>query len=376
MSTKEDYYKILGVSREASSDEIKRAYRKSALECHPDRCPDDPQAEQKFKNASEAYQVLSDPEKRRLYDTYGHEGLDRSGFHGFNNMDDIFSSFGDLFSDFFGGGFAGFSRAQGPRAGRSHKVVVEMTLREAARGVTKKIELTRQEPCAACHGTGGREGAEPQTCAYCRGQGRVIQSTGWFRVATVCPRCSGEGRVVTDPCGVCRGSGLIPVQREVEVNIPAGVETGQQMRMRGEGSHGEHGMPAGDLYVAIEVMEHALFHREGQHLVFEMPVSFVQAALGDEVEVPTIRGKATLRIPPGTQSDTALRLKGEGMPEVHSERRGDQVVIVHVETPRKLSAKQRDILKEFAKTEDLKVHPQRRTFLEKVKDYFAELKIL
>jgi len=374
MSTKEDYYKILGLPREATTDEVKKAYRKAALEWHPDRRPGDKDAEQKFKDASEAYEVLSDPEKRRLYDAYGHEGLDRSGFRGFTNVDDVFSSFGDIFNEFFGGGFFGeqFSRASQVQRGRNHKVVVEITLREAARGITKNIDYARAETCPACHGTGGRNGAGPVMCSYCGGQGRVVQNQGWIRLATTCPRCHGEGRVISDPCPSCRGTGLQSVKRTLSVKVPPGVETGQRIRLKGEGSFGENGAPAGDLYVEINVKEDALFERREQHLVFHMPVSVSQAALGDEVEVPTIWGKAKVRIAPGTQSESPIVLKSEGMPDIRTGARGDQVIVIHVEIPRKLSQRQRELLQEFAKTEDLKLTPQKKRFLEKVKEYLSE----
>lgn len=371
MSTKEDYYKILSVSREASSEDIKKAYRKAALNYHPDRAPDDPQAEKKFKEASEAYEVLTDPEKRRVYDTYGHEGLDRTGFQGFSNVDDVFSSFGDLFADMFGGGIFGEQFGGRQHHGHNHKVTVTLDLREAARGIEKTVEVARYEPCQTCKGTGGKEGAGPVTCPYCRGQGRVVQSQGWIRVATTCPKCHGAGRVISEPCRACGGSGLSAAKRQITVKIPAGVETGQQMRLKGEGSYGENGAPPGDLFIEIEVKDHPLFVREGAFLVFHMPIAFTQAALGDEVEVPTIWGKATVRIAPGTQSDTPITLKGEGMPDIRTGARGDQVVVVHVETPKKLTPRQKELLEEYARAEDLKLTPQKKRFLDKVKDYLA-----
>jgi len=372
MATKEDYYKILGVPREAGEDEIKKAYRKMAMAYHPDRAGGDAEAVQKFKDASEAYEVLRDPEKRRLYDSYGHEGLDRSGFRGFTNVDDVFTSFGDIFADFFGGGvFGDMGRtAQRARRGASLRVALEITLREAARGVTKTIELTRHESCHTCKGTGSTDGSAPAACSYCRGRGRVIQSQGWVRVSTTCPRCRGEGKVVASPCKKCDGTGLAQGRQEIEIKIPAGIESGQQIRQKGQGDHGGHGMPPGDLYVQVYVKEHALFRREGRELVFEMPISFTQAALGDEIEVPTIWGKAGLKIPAGIQSGSPIRLGGEGMPDVEGGRRGDQVVVVYVETPRKLTARQKEILKEFAASDDLKATPERKNFFDKVKDYF------
>jgi len=374
MSTKEDYYKILGVARSASEEEIKSAYRKLALTYHPDRSPGNSEAEKKFKEASEAYEVLRDPEKRRLYDAYGHEGLERSGFQGFANVDDIFMSFGDVLSEFFGGGIFGqeFAGTRRARHGQNLRVSVEIDLRDAARGLKKTIEIARHETCPACKGTGSKDGAGPTACPYCGGRGRVIQSQGWIRVSTTCPRCRGAGQAIANPCRSCEGTGLAAADRKIEIDVPAGIESGQQIRLRGEGDHGENGVAAGDLYVQVYVREHPLFKRDGLDLVFEMPISFVQAALGDEVEVPTIWGKAALAIPAGTQSGSALKLKGEGMPSIQGGRRGDQVVVVHVETPKKLTARQRELLRQFAETEDLRTTPERKSFLDQVKRYFAE----
>jgi molecular chaperone DnaJ len=374
MTTKEDYYKILGVSRTASADEIKKAYREIAMTYHPDRRPGDPEAEKKFKEAAEAYEVLRDGDKRRLYDAYGHEGLNATGFHGFTDVDEVFMSFGDLFSDFLGGSvFGDLGReTQKRQRGQSLRIALEIDLRDAARGVAKAIELTRHEVCRACKGTGGKDGVAPAACTYCKGRGRVVQGQGWIRVSTVCPRCHGAGKVISDPCKECGGAGLTAVSRELSIKIPAGIESGAQMRLKGEGDHGQDGAPPGDLYVQVYVKDHPLFRREGRDLVFEMPITFAQAALGDEVEVPTILGKAVAKIPAGTQSGTPLHLKGEGMPDVEGGRRGDQLVIVYVETPKKLSTRQKEILREFAAEDDPKVLPERKSFLDKVKKHFAD----
>ncbi|MHC4712620.1 MAG: molecular chaperone DnaJ [Planctomycetota bacterium] len=375
MAAKEDYYNILGVPRDASEDQVKSAYRRLAMQYHPDKNPGDREAETKFKEASEAYEVLRDPERRQIYDTYGHEGLDRTGFHGFADVEDVFSTFGDLFSDFFGGGIFGdrFTRSRGPARGRSLRIAIELDLRDAARGVTKTVEMTRHERCPDCRGSGATSGSDPVDCTYCGGRGRVVQTQGWIRVATTCPTCRGEGKVISDPCTRCRGTGLEEVKREISVNIPPGVESGQQMRLAGEGDHGPRGAVPGDLYVQIYVGEHPLFRRRGTDLLFEMPISFSQAALGDEVEVPTIWGKATLRITEGTQSGAAFRLRGEGLPDLRNGRRGDQIVVVNVETPRKLTALQRELLEQFAKTEKQSITPQRKKFFEAVKDYLKSL---
>ena len=372
MSTNEDYYKILGVEHSASEEEIKKAYRQMAMTYHPDRSPGNKESEKKFKEASEAYEVLRDPEKRRLYDAYGHEGLNATGFRGFTDVDEILMSFGDLFSDFFGGSvFGDVGRGSQRHRGQSLRVALQIDLRDAARGITKKVELTRHETCPSCKGTGAKGGASPSQCSYCRGRGRVVQSQGWIRVSVTCPKCRGAGSVITDPCKECGGAGLSSVSREVTVKVPAGIESGVQMRLRGEGDHGDGGAPPGDLYVQVYVAEHPLFRREGRDLIFDMPISFMQAALGDELEVPTIWGKATVKIPAGTQSGTPVKLKGEGLPGMESGHRGDQLVVVYVETPKKLTARQKELLREFAAEEDPKASPERKSFLDRVKKYFA-----
>ncbi len=375
MSTKQDYYSILGIPRDADESQVKRAYRAMAMKYHPDKNPGDPDAERNFKNASEAYEVLRDPEKRRIYDSYGHEGLDRTGFHGFSNVDDIFSAFGDIFGGFFGGDVFGerFGRGAGPPRGRSLRVAVEIDLREAARGVTRKVEISRRERCGECSGTGEAGGGGRSTCRYCGGRGRVVQNQGWLRVATTCPNCAGRGSVIANPCSKCSGNGLEHKKREISITVPAGVESGQQMRLSGEGDYGENGAPPGDLYVQIHVKEHPLFERHGDDVIFRMPISFTQAALGDEVEVPTIWGKSTLRISEGTQSGSTFRLKGEGMPALQNGRKGDEIVVVIVDVPRKLSARQRELLQELAATEKKNITPQRRRFFETVKDYLKNL---
>lgn len=373
MATQEDYYRILGLPRDAGEAEIKRAYRKMAMKYHPDKNPGDPDAERSFKNASEAYEVLRDTEKRRIYDAYGHEGLNRTGFHGFSNVDDIFSAFGDIFGGFFGGDvFGGGARGQQAR-GSSLRIAIEVDLREAAKGVTRNVELTRSEPCKTCKGSGEADGSGRSSCRQCGGQGRVIQSQGWLRVAATCPSCQGRGTLIKNPCVECGGSGLSHAKREISVKIPAGVESGQQMRLSGEGDYGENGTPAGDLYVQMHVKEHPLFERHGTDLVFRMPISFSQAALGDEFEVPTIWGKSTLRITEGTESGSTFVLRGEGMPNLRNGRRGDEIVVVNVDVPKKLTARQRELLEELAATEKKDITPQRKKFFKTVKDYLKNL---
>lgn len=375
MSTKEDYYEVLGLSRNASEDDIKSAYRKTAMEYHPDRNPGDAEAEKRFKDASEAYEVLKDPEKKRVYDTYGHEGLDRTGYHGFTDVGDVFASFGDIFADLFGGGMFGdrFGARTAPQRGRSLRVALQLDLTEVARGVTKKIELRRNEPCKSCKGTGAPHGVKPSPCVQCGGRGRVVRSQGWLQMATTCPRCRGKGTVITSPCTACGGSGLQIAKRDISVTIPEGIESGQQMRLSDEGDYGENGLPPGDLYVEIHVKKHRLFHRDGTAIIFQMPISFAQAALGDEVEIPTIWGKTTLKIPEGTQSGARFTLRSQGLPPLHGGRKGSQVVITHVETPKKLTDQQRKLMEQFAETESLDIQPQKRKFFESVKDYLKNL---
>ena len=372
MATKRDYYEILSVARDASDDDVKRAYRQLALKYHPDRNPDDPEAERNFKEAAEAYEVLSDPEKRARYDRYGHQGLSGTGFHEFTNAEDIFEAFGDIFGGtMFGDLFGGRRSRRGPRPGRDLKVEVELDLLEAAKGVTKTFDVRRDEICAQCRGSVAKPGTKPVSCSYCGGRGQVLQSQGFFRIATTCPGCHGRGTQIREPCSECSGSGRVKTKRTLEVEIPAGVDSGMKVRLRGEGEPGDNGAPRGDLYCFITVREHPLFHRDGSNLICQVPITFSQAALGADVEVPSLSGKKTLSISRGTQSGEVFRLRNLGMPDPRGHGHGDLVVQVVVEIPRKLTKRQEELLREFADIEQSQVSPQRKSFFDKLRDYFV-----
>lgn len=362
---KQDYYELLGVSRDASPEEIKKAYRQQALKHHPDRNPDDPEAETKFKEAAEAYDVLRDADKRARYDHFGHAGLGDNGYSGFSNADDIFSTFSDIFGEFFG--FAGRARGPRPAAGADLRYNLNVSFRDAAKGAEVNLKIPKQVSCDRCKGSGAAPGAAPQTCLQCGGSGHITQSQGFFRVAVTCPVCHGQGRLITDPCDKCRGLGKVQETRELSVRIPGGVDNGSRLRLRGEGEPGTHGGPPGDLYVVIYVEEDKTFRRQGQDLVYTAEVSFVQAALGATIEVPTLDDPASLHVPKGAQSGEVFRLKDLGLPHPSSHNRGDLLVQVVVKTPTKLSKRQEEILREFARLEDDKP-------LKKVKDFFKKAK--
>ncbi|MFH0911144.1 MAG: molecular chaperone DnaJ [Planctomycetota bacterium] len=376
-----DYYEILGVSREASAEEIKKAYRKMAMKHHPDRNPGDKDAEEKFKEAAMAYEVLRDPEKRSRYDRYGPEGvtIDTAGFSSF---EDIFSHFSDIFGGGGGGGgglfdgiFGGMGMDmphRGARMGASLKCRVNITFEEAAFGTTKTIDLRRAEICRACKGSGAAPGTSPSSCAACRGRGQIYRSQGFFSVATTCPRCGGEGSVIEKPCPSCKGSGRETKTARIKVTIPPGVEDGTRMRIPGEGEPGGPGASRGDLYCYILVAEHPFFRRQNDDVYCEVPITFAQAALGAQLEVPTLRGRARLKIPAGTQTHQIFRLRHQGIRNMHGHGQGDQVVRVIVETPRKLMARQEELLRELAEIEEKNVSPQRKSFLETLKGYFTE----
>jgi len=350
---KRDYYEILGVSRDAGAEEIKKAYRKLALRYHPDRNPGDKAAEENFKEAAEAYEVLRDEQKREIYDRFGHEGLEGSGFRGFSGFEDIFSSFGDIFGDFFGFGSRGGGRSRA-REGRSLRYDLELTLEEAFTGQDKEIVFDKLEKCDACGGSGITPGSEPQVCATCQGRGQIVRSQGFFQISTTCPTCHGEGQIITDPCRECRGHGKVRVEKKVNVRIPPGVDTGSQLRLQGEGEPGEYGGPPGDLFVVIHVKPHDFFTREGEDLICRIPVSFVQAALGDTIPVPLLGEEAPypLKIPAGTQPDDVLKIPGKGMPSLREyRRRGSLYARILVKIPRKLNTRQRELLEAYAATE-------------------------
>lgn len=345
--TKRDYYEILGVSRSATEDEIKKSYRKLALQYHPDRNPDNPEAEEKFKEAAEAYEVLHDTEKRGLYDRYGHEGLRNAGFKGFQGFDDIFSNFGGIFEELFG--FGGRQRGQrSARAGADLRYDLRITFEEAVFGAEKMLEFEKLESCIQCLGKRTAPGTSPTTCRTCGGVGQVERRQGFFALRTTCPHCRGEGVMITDPCPACRGAGMVQTPKKLSVKIPAGVDDGARLRLTGEGEEGSQGGPPGDLYVMIQVARHEFFERHGNDLHCQIPISFPQAALGTEVEIPSLSGPQTLTIPRGTQTGETLQLRGCGVPDVRGGRRGDQIVHIVVKTPTHLNARQEELLRELA----------------------------
>jgi molecular chaperone DnaJ len=373
MATQRDYYEVLGVARDASEDDIKRAYRKLAAKYHPDRNPGDEQAVHAFKEAAEAYDVLSNPDKRARYDRFGHAGVQGSvgaGGGGYADVNDIFEAFGDLFGDFFGGPRQqrGGRRA---RKGDSLRTSLTIDLMEAATGCTKELEISRHAVCDACRGTGAKPGTSPQTCDYCGGRGQVVQSQGFFRIQTTCPACRGAGTVIREKCPECRGGKYKTVQVKLEVKVPAGVDNEMQLCLRGEGDPGDNGGPNGDLYVDIRVKSHALFQREGRHLVCTVPITYSQAALGAELDIPILTGKHQLTIPPGTQPGEVFRLRGFGMPDPQGGIRGDLLVHVQVEVPKKLTKKHEELLRQLAELENKHVSPHRKTFFESLKEFFA-----
>lgn len=371
MAEKTCYYEVLRVERSASKAEIDRAYRKLAIKYHPDSNRDDETAVEKFKEATEAYEVLSDQEKRERYDRHGHAGMD--GVHQFNDVEDIFEAFGDLFGggmfgDLFGS--RGGGRSRRARRGADLRCNVTLTLEEAARGVEKEISFRRRSRCDSCDGSGAAAGSEPVRCTTCDGRGQVIQSAGILRVQTACPNCSGTGQQINNPCGDCRGSGLQNKKAELTVNVPAGVDDGTRLRVQGEGEASPDGGPVGDCYVFITVKPHSLFKRDGSHLILQLPISYSQATLGAEIEVPTLDGPQNLTISPGTQNGDVFTLNGEGVVDPRTRRKGDLLVQVFIEVPKKLSAQQEKLLRELAKLDHESVLPHRTTFLEKLRSFF------
>jgi molecular chaperone DnaJ len=366
MATQRDYYEILGVERSAANGEIAAAYRKLAVKYHPDKNPGDQEAIDRFKEAAEAFEVLNDPEKRARYDRYGHAGLNgQFGAHHFTDVEDIFSAFGDLFGDLFGG--RGRHR---PRKGRDVRCDVTLTLKEAAHGATKTVEFQRHEKCEKCGGSGAAPGSRRETCSYCRGQGRVIQSAGIVRIQTTCPSCHGEGSVIKQPCSSCRGSGQKLKKVVSEVEIPPGVDDEMRVRIAGQGEPSPNGGPPGDCYCFISVLPHPLFERDGQHLICRIPITYAQAALGTTLEVPTLEGRGEVVVPAGTQSGQVFRLSGKGMPDPRRRGLGDLLVQVLIEVPKKLSKEEEALLRNLAELENKHVAPERKGFFEKLKDYF------
>ncbi|HWP66914.1 MAG TPA: molecular chaperone DnaJ [Candidatus Limnocylindria bacterium] len=362
---KRDYYEVLGVSRDAGPEDLKRAYRRLAVKYHPDKNPDDRKAaEDRFKELNEAYQVLSDPERRAQYDRFGHAAFEQEGV-GFGFPSGFEDIIGDLFGDFFGTGRSRGSRSRA-RRGEDLQYRLELSFEEAARGCERTLQFARMHVCETCKGSGAKPGTSPSACSHCRGTGQLRLQQGFFSIAKTCGYCGGRGSVVKSPCGTCGGTGATQQTHTLNVKVPAGVDSGSRLKLRGEGEPGQAGGPPGDLYVLIEVAPHPLFQRDGVDIVCEVPISFVRAALGTELEVPTLDGSARVKVPAGTQSGHVFRLRGRGIPHLGGYGTGDQLVRVVVETPRKLTPRQRELLEEFARISG-DDHPRTKSFLDKVK---------
>ena len=373
---KKDYYEVLGVNRDASEDDLKKAYRKLAMKWHPDRNPDNPKAEEHFKEAKEAYEVLTDAQKRAAYDQFGHAGVDPSaaggaagaGFGGFAD------AFGDIFGDIFGGAGGGRGRSTVYR-GADLRYNLEVTLEDAARGTETRIRIPAMEECETCHGSGAKPGTQPTTCTTCGGHGQVRMQQGFFSIQQTCPRCHGTGKMVANPCGSCSGSGRVKKHKTLAVKIPAGVDEGDRIRLSGEGEAGVNGGPSGDLYVVIQIKPNGLFTRDHSDLHCEMPVSFTTAALGGEIEIPTLDGYAKIKIPSETQSGKVFRLRGKGIKGVRSSTHGDLLCHVVVETPVNLTARQKELLQEFesiSSKDSARHNPRAKSWMDRVKEFFAE----
>ena len=371
---KRDYYQVLGLNRDASDEDIKKSYRKLAMKFHPDRNPDNPRAEEQFKEAKEAYEVLTNAQKRAAYDNYGHAGVDHSAAAGagagagFSNFAD---AFGDIFGDMFGG--ARGARSQVFR-GADLRYNLEITLEQAAHGYETKIRIPTMAACTTCNGSGARPGSKPQTCPTCHGSGQVRMTQGFFSIQQTCPRCHGTGKIVPNPCTTCNGAGRLKHQKTLAVKIPAGVDEGDRVRLSGEGEAGVNGGPAGDLYVQMSLKPHAVFQREGDDLHCEMPIGFATAALGGEISIPTLDGKAEIKVPSESQSGKTFRLRGKGIKGVRSSAPGDLYCHVVIETPVNLTARQKELLREFDEInrKDASTHsPKEKSFMDKMKDFFS-----
>ena len=380
--SKRDYYEILGVTRSVTEVELKSAYRKLALEHHPDRNPGNKAAEEKFKECAEAYAILADADKRAAYDRFGHAGVSASAGAGFDpthfsGFEDILGGLGDIFG--FGDLLGGSHRRGGPQRGADLRYDLEISFEESAKGAETSIQIPRQEQCEACRGSGATPGSTPTACGQCRGQGQVRFQQGFFTVARTCPQCRGAGRLITKPCHACRGAGQVARERKITVKIPAGIATGQQLRLQGEGEAGSAGGPAGSLYVVVRVQEHEFFRRDGLNLFCEIPVNFTTVALGGEIQVPTLDGTENVKVPEGTPTGTTLRLRGKGMPDVNGRGKGDLFATVQVQTPKKLSREQRQAIEQLAKTlpkEPFKPRKHQdeqdeRNLFDRVKDMFG-----
>ncbi|MGD8641278.1 MAG: molecular chaperone DnaJ [Gammaproteobacteria bacterium] len=376
--SKRDYYEVLGVAKNASDAELKKAFKRLAMKHHPDRNPDDTEAEHKFKEAKEAYDVLSDAQKRAAYDQFGHEGVaaGAGGFGGFGAGGASFSDiFGDVFGDIFGGGFGGGAGGGRARRGADLRYNLELTLEEAVQGTEVKIRVPTSVECKDCSGSGARKGSSPTTCTTCNGIGQVRMQQGFFSLQQTCPKCRGSGQIIEDPCPSCHGQGRVQEQKTLSVKVPAGVDNGDRIRLSGEGEAGEKGAPPGDLYVQISVKPHPIFERDESDLFCEVPIGFVTATLGGELEVPTLEGRVKLKIPSETQSGKLFRLRGKGVKSVRGGPAGDLICRVMVETPVNLNSKQKELLREFDSTLNHNKHrPKESSWLDGVKKFFDDLK--
>ncbi len=382
--SKRDYYEVLGVSKNASAEELKKAYRQMAIKYHPDKNPDDKSAEEKFKEAAEAYEVLSNPEKRQRYDQFGHAGMNgASGYGGGMSMDDIFSNFGDIFGDFFGGGFSGFGggfgrgrSSQSVPQGSNLRIRVKLTLEEVATGVEKKVKVNKNVHCESCNGSGARAGSKPTTCMTCHGSGRVMRVTNTFlgqmQTASTCPHCNGEGTIITDRCPSCSGSGLTKGEEVISIKIPAGVENGMQLSMSGKGNAAPRGGVPGDLIILIEETEHEMFKRDSINLLYEHNISYADAVLGTQVDVPTLDGKARIKIPAGTTPGKMFRLKGKGLPALNSYGRGDLIVSINIWVPQSVSKDEKTFLEQLNTKSSFQPDnsQKKKSFFDRMKEYF------
>ena len=378
MAQKRDYYEVLGVSKDATDAELKKAYRQVAKKYHPDLNPDNKEAEAKFKEANEAYEVLSDSQKRKQYDQFGHAAFENGGAGAGYGAYSDFGGFSDIFDSFFGGGFGGFgggSRRNGPQKGRDLQKSITITFMEAAFGAKKEISILKNEKCEECGGSGAAKGTSPETCPVCHGSGQVSQvqrtAFGAFQTSAPCSHCGGTGQVIKESCKKCGGSGQLRKTKTIEINIPKGIDDGQTLTLRGEGEPGKRGGPNGELYLEISVQRDKIFQRDGYDVYVELPITFAEAALGAKVVVPTLEGKIELTVPEGTQPDAKFVLKGKGVPYLRGSGRGNQYVIVKLEVPKKLSQKQKDLLKEFDKTCEGSTHSKKKSFMETLKDMFS-----
>lgn len=372
-----DYYEVLGVARDASDRDIKKAFRRMAMKHHPDRNPDDAASEEAFKEVNEAYEVLSDSQKKAAYDQYGHAGVHGQGGHGHGGHDNGFGDiFGDVFGDIFGGGGGGGRRRSSVQRGADLRYNLDLSLEDAVRGVSTTIKVPTLVGCEVCDGSGAKPGTQPKTCSTCGGVGQVRMQQGFFSVQQTCPTCRGEGKIISDPCNACHGHGRKEKTKTLSVKIPSGVDTGDRIRLTGEGEAGANGGPAGDLYVQVNVLEHAIFERDGKHLFCEVPISFVDAALGGELEVPTLDGRVKLKVPAETQTGKLFRLRGKGISPVRGGSTGDLLVRAVVETPVKLNKRQKELLREFEQEMDQgndKHSPKKSGFFNSVKKFFEDM---